>query len=94
MVESRMSGDCVDRVLAAVRSGRSRTTVSRYQLVERFAIFLAGRGLAVASEQVCVASSPSRPGPWLGGLRERVGDKDVQAVRRPGAGWLRRWPAG
>lgn len=84
MVESDVR-DCVDRVLAAVRSaGRSQATVSRYQLVlERFAVFLAGRGLAVASEQVCVGFIAEQTGVRLGGLRERVGDKDVQAVRRP-----------
>ena len=43
-------------VVAALReAGRSEGTIRRYQAVlDRFAAFLAGRGLSAASDQVCV----------------------------------------
>ena len=43
-------------VVAALReAGRSEGTIRRYQAVlDRFAAFLAGRGLSTASDQVCV----------------------------------------
>ena len=46
----------VGRVLAALReAGRSEGTIRRHQVVlDRFAAFLAGRGLSTASDQVCV----------------------------------------
>ena len=73
------------RVLAALRgAGRSEGTVRRHQVVlDRFAAFLAGRGLSTASDQVCVDFIASQTGTSLGALREPVRDKDVQAVRRP-----------
>ena len=73
------------RVLAALRgAGRSEGTIQRHQVVlDRFAAFLAGRGLNSASDQVCVDFIASQTGTRLGALREPVRDKDVQAVRRP-----------
>ena len=75
----------VGRVLAALReAGRSGGTIRRHQVVlDRFAAFLAGRGLVTASDQVCVDFIASQTGTRLGALREPVRDKDVQAVRRP-----------
>jgi len=49
----------------------------------RFAAFLAGRGQVQACDQVCVDFIASQTGTRLGALREPVGDRDVQAVRRP-----------
>src|SRR5260370_24354931 len=73
------------RVLAALReAGRSEGTIWRYQVVlDRFAAFLAGRGLVTACDQVCVDFIASQTGTRLGALREPVRDRDVQAVRRP-----------
>jgi len=73
------------RVLAALReAGRSEGTIRRHQVVlDRFAAFLAGRGLNSASDQVCRDFIASQTGTRLGALREPVRDKDVQAVRRP-----------
>jgi integrase/recombinase XerD len=73
------------RVLAALRgAGRSEGTVRRHQVVlDRFAAFLAGRGLNSASDQVCLDFIARQTGTRLGALREPVRDKDVQAVRRP-----------
>ena len=72
-------------VLAALReAGRSEGTIQRHQVVlDRFAAFLAGRGLNSASDQVCLDFIASQTGTRLGALREPVRDKDVQAVRRP-----------
>src|SRR5947207_442519 len=73
------------RVLAALReAGRSEGTIRRHQVVlDRFAAFLAGRGLVTASDQVCVDFIANQTGMRLGALRESVRDRDVQAVRRP-----------
>ena len=73
------------RVLAALReAGRCEGTIRRHQVVlDRFAAFLAGRGLDNASGQVCLDFIASQTGTRLGGLRESVRDKGVQAVRRP-----------
>src|SRR6516225_12121741 len=73
------------RVLAALReAGRSEGTIQRHQVgLDRFAAFLAGRGLNSASDQVCLDFIASQTGTRLGALREPVRDKDVQAVRRP-----------
>lgn len=48
--------DCVDRVVAVVcAAGRSEGTVRRHRVVlDRFAGFLAGRGLDKAGDDVCV----------------------------------------
>ena len=48
--------DCVGRVVAVLReAGRAEDTVRRQQVVlDRFAAFLAGRGLDTASERVCL----------------------------------------
>ncbi len=65
-------------------AGRSEGTIRRYQAVlDRFAAFLAGRGLSTASDQVCVDFIAGQAGTRLGALREPVTDRDVQAVRRP-----------
>ena len=73
------------RVLAALReAGRSEGTIRRYQAVlDRFAAFLAGRGLSTASDQACVDFIAGQTGTRLGALREPVADKEVNAVRRP-----------
>src|SRR5258708_33018427 len=75
----------VGRVLAALReAGRSEGTIRRHQVVlDRFAAFLAGRGLVTASDQVCVDFIANQTGVRLGALREPVGDRVVQAVLRP-----------
>ncbi len=75
------------RVLAALReAGRSEGTIRRYQVVlDRFAAFLADRGLSAASDQVCVDFIAGQTGTRLGALREPVADGDVQAVRRQAA---------
>ena len=72
-------------VLAALgEAGRSEGTIRRYQAVlDRFAAFLAGRGLRTASDQVCMDFIAGQTGTRLGTLREPVADRDVQAVRRP-----------
>src|SRR6266704_3999843 len=78
-------GAAAGRVLAALReAGRSEGTIRRHQVVlDRFAAFLAARGLVTASDQVCVDFIASQTGSRLGALRESVRDRDVQAVRRP-----------
>ena len=80
-----MSGTAVGRVLAVLReAGRAEDTVRRQQVVlDRFAAFLAGRGLDTASERVCIDFIANQTGVRLGSLREPVKDRDVQAVRRP-----------
>ena len=76
--------DCVGRVLEVLRdAGRAEGTVRRQQAVlERFAAFLAGRGLDKASDGVCLDFIANQTGVRLGSLRESVKDRDVQAVRR------------
>src|SRR5271155_5958000 len=78
-------GAAAGHVLAALReAGRSEYTIQRHQVVlDRFAAFLAGRGLNSASDQVCLDFIAGQTGTRLGALREPVRDKDVQAVRRP-----------
>ena len=75
----------VSRVLAVLReAGRAEDTVRRQQIVlDRFAVFLAGRGLDTASERVCIDFIANQTGVRLESLRESVKDRDVQAVRRP-----------
>ena len=73
------------RVLAALgEAGRSEGTIRRYQAVlDRFAAFLAGRGLSMASDQVCVDFIAGHTGTRLEALRAPVADRDVNMVRRP-----------
>jgi len=75
----------VSRVLAVLReAGRAEGTLRRQQIVlDRFAVFLAGRSLDMASEQVCIDFIANQTGVRLGSLRESAKDRDVQAVRRP-----------
>ena len=56
------------RVLAALReAGRSEGTIRRHQVVlDRFAAFLAGRGLNGRATRCAWISSPARPGPGWG----------------------------
>ena len=77
--------DAVGRVLAVLReAGRTERTVRCQQVVlERFAGFLAGRGLGAVSERVCIDFVEKQTGVRLGSLRESVNDRDVKAVRRP-----------
>ena len=77
--------DSVGRVLAVLRgAGRAEGTVRRQRVVlDRFAVFLAGRGLDTASERVCIEFIANQTGVRLGSLREPVSDRGVQAVRRP-----------
>jgi site-specific recombinase XerD len=72
-------------VMGALReAGRSEGTIRRYQAVlDRFAAFLAGRGLVTACDQVCVDFIAGQTGTRLGTLRELAADRDVNAVRRP-----------
>ena len=76
--------DFVDRIVAVVRAaGRSEETVRHQRVVlERFALFLAGRGLDAASEAVCLDFIANQTGVRLGSLQQRVSNRDVQAVRR------------
>jgi integrase/recombinase XerD len=78
-------GAAVDRVLVVLGdAGRSEGTVRRHRAVlDRFAVFLAGRGLDTANEQTCIDFITNQTGIRLGSLRESVADRDVQAVRRP-----------
>jgi integrase/recombinase XerD len=73
------------RVLAALReAGRSGETIRQYQAVlDRFAVFLAGRGLSTANDQACVDFIAGQTGTGLGTLREPAAGRDVNAVRRP-----------
>jgi integrase len=75
----------VDRVLAVLReAGRAEVTIRGYEVVlNRFAVFLAGRGLGTVSERVCIDFVEKETGVRLGSLREPVNDRDVNAVRRP-----------
>ena len=78
----RVSVGCVLAVLRG--AGRAEGTVGRYQVVlDRFAVFLAGRGLDTASDRVCIEFIANQTGARLGSLRESVNDRAVQAVRRP-----------
>ena len=65
-------------------AGRGEATLRRHKAVlTRFADFLVGRGLDIASEQVCIDFIANQTGVRLGSLRESVKDGQVQAVRRP-----------
>ncbi len=77
--------DSVGRVVAVLRdAGRAEVTVRRLQAVlDRFAAFLAGRGLDKASDRACLDFIANQTGVRLGSLRESIKDRDVQAVRRP-----------
>jgi len=77
--------DAVGRVLAVLReAGRSERTVRCHEVVlDRFAAFLAGRGLGTVSERVCIDFVENQTGVRLGSLRESVNDREVKAVRRP-----------
>lgn len=77
--------DCVGRILGVLReAGRGEATVRCHQVVlERFADFLAGRGLDVASERVCIDFIANQTGVRLESLRGPIKDRDVQLVRRP-----------
>ena len=77
--------DCVGRILGVLReAGRAEGTVRSQQVVlERFAAFLAGRGLETASERVCIDFIVNQTGVRLESLRAHVKDRDVQAGRRP-----------
>ena len=57
----------VGAVLAVLReAGRAEGTVRRHQVVlDRFAVFLAGRGLDTASEQVCIDFITNQTGVWF-----------------------------
>ena len=71
-------------VAVLLEAGRSAETVRRYRLVlDRFAVFLVGRGVEVASEPACIDFVANQTGVRLASLREAVKDSDVQAVRRP-----------
>ena len=77
--------DSVVRVVAVLReAGRAEGTVRRQQSVlDRFAMFLAERGVDTASEGVCIDFIANQTGVRLGSLRESVKDRAVKAVRRP-----------
>jgi len=74
-----------DRVLAALRdAGRSEVTIRGDQVVlDRFVLFLAGRGLVTVRERVCIEFVENQTGVRLASLREPINDRDVKAVRRP-----------
>jgi integrase/recombinase XerD len=77
--------DSVARVVAVLReAGRAEATIRRQEpVLDRFAAFLAGRGLESASDQVCIDFVANQTGVRLKSLREPVEDRDVGAVRRP-----------
>lgn len=78
----RAAADCVVAVLR--EAGRAEATVRGYQAVlDRFAVFLAGRGLDAVSDAVCVEFIAGQTGVRLASLLEPVSDRAVQAVRRP-----------
>jgi len=85
LMDEKAAQDAVGRAVEVLRAaGRSEATVRRHRAVlEPFAAFLIGRGLAAASEGVCIDFIANRTGVRLGSLREPVTDKKVQAVRRP-----------
>ena len=70
------AGAAAGRVLAALRGARrSEDTIGKCQVVlDRFAGFLAVRGLDSASDQVCVDFIAGQTGIRLGSLHERVQD--------------------
>ena len=77
--------DAVESVLAVLRDARrAEETVRRHQAVlDRFATFLAGRGLDTANDQVCIDFIANQTGMRLESLRGPASNRDVQAVRRP-----------
>ena len=78
-----MSGSPSGVFVAVLRgAGRAEGTVRCQQVVlDRFADFLAGRGLDTASDRVCIDFIANQTGVRLGSLREPVEDRAVQAVR-------------
>jgi integrase/recombinase XerD len=76
--------DPLGDVLAGLRdAGRAERTVQSHRVVlDRFAAFLAERGLETASDRVCVEFVAEQTGVRLGSLREPVTDGRVRAVRR------------
>ena len=93
----------VDRVLAALReAGRSEVTIRVHEVVlDRFALFLAGRGLGTVSERVCIDFVENQTGVRLGSLRvgQRQGCEGgppAGGAARGGVGQPpgRRWPVG
>ena len=85
LVEQADINDAVESVLGVLRdAGRTEGTVRRHQAVlDRFAIFLAGRGLDTANDRVCIDFIANQTGVRLESLRQPTANKDVQAVRRP-----------
>jgi integrase/recombinase XerD len=84
MVQAEVRG-AVDRVLAVLRAaGRAEATIRAHQVVlDRFAVFVAERGLGTVTERVCIDFVENQTGVRLGSLREPVNDREVKAVRRP-----------
>ena len=76
--------DPLGGVLAGLReAGRAERTVQSHRVVlDRFAAFLAERGLETASDRVCVEFVADQTGVRLESLREPVTDRRVRAVRR------------
>src|SRR5215472_15371763 len=84
MGEADVRGAVDDVVAALSGAGRSEGMIRCYQAVlDRFAAFLAGRGLSTASDQVCVDFIAGHTGTRLGALREPAADRDLSTVRRP-----------
>ena len=82
--------DCVGRVVAVLReAGRAEDTVRRQQVVlDRFAAFLAGRGLDTASERVCLDFIANQTGVGLGSGWGRCVSRSKTGLSRRFAG---RW---
>ena len=76
--------DPLGGVLAGLRDAwRAERTVQSHRVVlDRFAAFLAERGLETASDRVCVEFVVEQTGVRLESLREPVTDRRVRAVRR------------
>ncbi len=80
--EVRSAAEKVTAVL--LEAGRAEGTIRRHRIVlERFAVFVGGRGVDSVSDQLCVDFIAKQTGVRLGSLREPVKDGAVQAVRRP-----------
>lgn len=75
----------VGRVAAGLlEARRTEDTVRRHRVVlDRFCVFLAEHGVDSVTDQVCLDFIANQTGVRLGSLREPIGDRDVQAVRRP-----------
>ena len=85
LVEEADVRSAAGRVAAVLlEAGRAEATVRSYQVVlERFAVFVGGRGVELVSDQLCVDFIAKQTGVRLASLHEPVKDRAVQLIRRP-----------